>query len=266
MVAESEPTTPGTVQSMERGLAVIRAFDADHRSMTLSEVSRRTDLTRATTRRFLHTLVALDYMETDGRQFWLRPRILELGYAYLSSLTLPEIANEHLKNLSDLVHESSSVSVLDGKDIVYVARIPARRIMAVAISVGTRFPAYVTSMGRVLLAELPADRLKAILDDTTLTAFTESTITERKRLEKELRIVREQGYAVVDQELERGLRSIATGIRNRAGETIAALNISVPSSQVPLEEIHERMLPHLLATRDAIEQDLSARYPAGTKF
>ena len=140
------------VQSLARGLSVIRAFDDEHTDLTLSEVSRITGLPRAVVRRFLHTLVELGYMRTDGRRFALRPKILELGYAYLSSMTLPEIAMPHLEQLVEKVHESSSVSVLDGDEIVYVARVPTKRIMTVAISVGTRFPAYATSMGRVLLA------------------------------------------------------------------------------------------------------------------
>ena len=140
------------VQSLERGLAVIRAFDADNPELTLSDVARITGLTRAAARRFLHTLVELGYMRSDGRKFALRPRILELGYAFLSSLSLPEMALPHLEQLVEKVHESSSVSVLDGNEVVYVARVPTKRIMRIAISVGTHFPAYATSMGRVLLA------------------------------------------------------------------------------------------------------------------
>src|SRR5579875_457972 len=143
------PTRSGEfVQSLDRGLAVIRAFDAQHPELTLSDVARATGLTRAAARRFLHTLVELGYVRSDGRLFALRPKILELGYAYLSSLSLPEIALPHLEQLVERVHESSSVSVLDGDEVVYVARVPTKRIMAVSISVGTRFPAYATSMGR----------------------------------------------------------------------------------------------------------------------
>src|ERR1700678_2008718 len=154
------------VQSLERGLAVIRAFDADHPSLTLSEVATSTGLSRAAARRFLRTLVQLGYMRSNGSRFALRPKILELGYAYLSSLTLPEVAMPHLEQLVEQVHESSSVSELDGDDVVYIARVPTKRIMRVTISVGTRFPAYATSMGRVLLAAKPDgwldDSLKAV--------------------------------------------------------------------------------------------------------
>src|SRR4051812_1726113 len=161
---------PDFVQSLERGLAVIRAFDADHPQLTLSEVARATDLTRAAARRFLLTLVELGYVSTDGKQFSLRPRVLELGYAYLSSQSLPEIAAPHLESLVSQVHESSSVSVLDGHEVVYVARVPTKRIMTVTIAVGTRFPAYATSMGRVLLAAKPDEALDAYLDGLQMPA------------------------------------------------------------------------------------------------
>jgi IclR family pca regulon transcriptional regulator len=252
-----------SVQSLERGLAVIRAFDADHGRMTLSEVARQAELSRAAARRFLHTLVGLGYMQTDGREFWLRPKILELGYAYLSSMSLPEIATPHLRDLSDKIHESSSLSVLDGTEIVYVARIPARRIMAVAINVGTHFPAYATSMGRVLLAGLPDMKRREVLDATNMRPLTPATIVDRDRLETELEHIREEGYALVDQELEPGLRSIAVGVTNRAGEVVAALNVSVPSTQVSIEQMRDELLPALRAARDAIEHDLHALFPSG---
>src|SRR5688500_8804191 len=145
---------PDFVQSLERGLAVIRAFDASHSELTLSEVAASTGVTRAAARRFLLTLAVLGYVRSDGRLFSLTPRVLELGYAYLSSFSLPDVAEPHLEALVAEVNESSSVSVLDGDDVVYIARVPTSRIMTVAISVGTRFPAYATSMGRVLLAGL----------------------------------------------------------------------------------------------------------------
>jgi IclR family pca regulon transcriptional regulator len=259
-----EPTgtsaTPA-VQSLERGLAVIRAFDAEHARMTLSDVARRTGLTRATARRFLHTLVTLDYMQTDGRHFWLRPRILDLGYAYLSSLSLPDIAAPHLKQLSEEIHESSSVSVLDGTDVVYVARIPARRIMTVGITVGTRFPAYVTSMGRAILAGLPDDEVDALLRATPLEQLTPRTLTDLDALHAAVADVRRLGYALVDQELEIGLRSIAVGLADTAGRVVAAVNVSVPATAVTIEEMRADLLPALLTTRDAIQADLRSRYP-----
>src|SRR6478735_124346 len=154
---------PHFVQSLERGLAVIRAFDEQHPELTLSDVARSTGLTRAAARRFLLTLCDLGYVRSDGRWFSLTPRVLELGYAFLTSLSLTDVAEPHMERLVAEVHESSSVSVLDGADIVYVARVPTSRIMTVSINVGTRFPAYATSMGRVLLAGLSEATLDAYL-------------------------------------------------------------------------------------------------------
>ncbi len=257
---------PETVQSLERGLAVIRVFDADHPRLSLSDVARRSGLTRATARRILHTLVALGYMDTDGRTFGLRPRILELGYAYLSSLSLPEIAGPHLEQLVATVHESSSVSVLDGVDIVYVARVATKRIMGVAISVGTRFPAYATSMGRVLLAGRSDQWLADFLASTPLRALTPYTITDPEALRAELHRVRAQGWALVDQELEEGLRSIAAPVRSAAGEVVAAVNVSASARRGSAASVRAEILPHLLATAAAVEQDLRAgqrAQPAG---
>src|SRR4051794_9823178 len=174
------------VQSLERGLAVIRAFDAEHPELTLSDVARSTGLTRAAARRFLLTLADLGYVRSDGRMFSLTARVLELGYAYLSSLSLPEVAEPHLERLVAEVRESSSVSVLDGDDIVYVARVPTSRIMTVAINVGTRFPAYATSMGRVLLAGLTDDEIEAYLGRVTLDRLTSRTVLTVAALRAEL--------------------------------------------------------------------------------
>src|SRR5919202_3507385 len=168
------------VQSLERGLAVIRAFSAERPQLTLSEVARATGLDRAAARRFLLTLADLGYVHSDGRSFMLAPRVLELGYAYLSSISLPEVAEPHMERLVADVHESSSVSVLDGDDIVYVARVPVSRIMTVSINVGTRFPAYATSMGRVLLAGLPAPPLDAHFDPVTPQRPSPRAMTSRR--------------------------------------------------------------------------------------
>src|SRR6202050_5739723 len=223
---EGEQTRDGDyVQSLERGLAVIRAFDADHPSLTLSEVATSTGLSRAAARRFLRTLVQLGYMRSEGSRFALRPKILELGYAYLSSLTLPEVAMPHLEQLVEQVHESSSVSELDGDDVIYIARVPTKRIMTVTISVGTRFPAYATSMGRVMLAAQSDERLDASLGSVSLRGLTGHTITSVTALRRELRKIRAQGWALVDQELEEGLRSIAAPLRDGEWRVLAAVNI-----------------------------------------
>lgn len=246
------------VQSLDRGLAVIRAFNAENPELTLSEVARATGLNRASARRFLHTLVELGYVRTDGRLFALRPKVLELGYAYLSSLSLPEVAMPHLEQLVERVHESSSISVLDGDEVVYVARVPTRRIMRVTIAVGTRFPAYATSMGRVLLAGQTDEWLDGYFATASLSRITPQTIVDPKRLRAELRRVRRDGYALVDQELEEGLRSIAAPIRDGAGRVMAAINISTHASRGTLESMRQMLLPPLLETAAAIEEDLRA--------
>lgn len=244
------------VQSLERGLAVIRAFDANRPELTLSDVARATDLTRAAARRFLLTLVELGYMRSDGRLFALRPRILELGYAYLSSLSLPEVAQPHMEALVARVHESCSVSVLDGTDVIYVARVPTKRIMTVSISVGTRFPAYATSMGRVLLAAQTDDWLDAFLESIDLARLTERTTTDPASLRALLTKVRVQGYSLVDQELEQGLRSIAVPLHDVDGGVIAAMNISLHVTRGTADMMRKELLPALLATAEAIETDL----------
>jgi IclR family pca regulon transcriptional regulator len=245
------------VQSLERGLLVIRALSAPE-PQTLSEVARATGLTRAASRRFLLTLQQLGYVHLSGTRFALTPQVLELGYAYLSSLTLPEVAQPHLERLVEEIHESSSVSVLDGTDVVYVARVPTRRIMHVSISVGTRFPAYATSMGRVLLAALDDRQLDEVLAASDLQPLTPETIHDERTLRAELDRVREQGWALVDQELEAGLRSVAAPIRGRDEDVFAAINVSAHAGRTPVEDIQDRLLPLLLATARAIERDLAA--------
>src|ERR1700720_3952067 len=219
------------VQSLERGLSVIRAFDAEHPQLTLSEVATSTGLSRAAARRFLRTLVQLGYMRSDGSRFSLRPKILELGYAYLSSLTLPEVAMPHLEQLVEQVHESSSVSELDGDDVIYIAR--------------------------VLLAAQSDERLDEYLESTSLRGLTGHTITSATALRRELRKIRSQGWALVDQELEEGLRSIAAPIRDSDGQVIAAINISTHAGRRSLNTIVEEFLQPLLSTAHRIETDLA---------
>jgi IclR family pca regulon transcriptional regulator len=256
-MTETSAPRPDFVQSLERGLAVIRAFDETHPELTLSDVARATGLTRAAARRFLHTLVELGYMRTDGRLFALTPRILQLGYSYLASLTLPQIAEPHMESLVEQVHESCSMSILDGEDVVYVARVPTKRIMRVAISVGTRFPAYATSMGRVLLAAQPGAWLRDYLRTAHLEQLTPWTVTDRAKLAALLARVAKQGYALVDQELEEGLRSLAVPLHDKAGTVVAAVNISAPLARGSSEAIRKSLLPPLQETAALIEQDLS---------
>jgi IclR family pca regulon transcriptional regulator len=247
------------VQSLDRGLAVIRAFGPDRERLSLSEVARVTGLTRAAARRFLLTLVKLGYVRNDGREFSLRPRVLELGYAYLSGLALPEVAAPHMEELVARLHESSSISVLDGHHIVYVVRVPTKRIMTVAISVGTRFPAYATSMGRVLLAQLPSDELERYLAEVTFERLTSRTVTNPARLRTIVREVARQGYAIVDQELEEGLRAVAAPIRGAADVGTAAINVSAHASRVSMGAMRGQILPALLETARQIEADLQAQ-------
>jgi IclR family transcriptional regulator, pca regulon regulatory protein len=243
------------VRSLERGLAVIKAFDAEHPSQSLSDVARRTGLTRAAARRFLLTLAELGYVRTDGKLFALTPRVLELGFAYLSSLSLSEIAAPHLEALVREVRESASVSVLDGSEVVYVARVPTSRIMTVAITIGSRLPAFATSMGRVLLAALPADERERRLAALPAHPLTERTITDPADLARELDAVREAGYCVVDQELELGLRSISVPVQDRTGAVVAAANVSTRAGS---RDVVREVLPALRACAAAISADLAA--------
>jgi IclR family transcriptional regulator, pca regulon regulatory protein len=235
----------------------MRALSAPRPGLTLADVARATGLTRAAARRFLLTLEELGYVRLVDRRFSLTPRVLELGYSFLSSLTLPELAQPHLRELVEQVHESSSVSILDGNEIVYVARESTQRIMTVAISVGTRFPAYATSMGRVLLAGLDEDRLQAFFERVELAPLTSETVTAEEELRLELERVRRQGWALVDQELERGLRSVAAPIRDPHGDVVAAVNLSTHASRRTLEAIRRSLLPGLLETARRIERDLA---------
>ncbi len=256
-MSDKPPQNSDFVQSLERGLAVIRAFDSEHRELALSEVARLTGLTRAAARRFLLTLVKLGYVNFSQGRFSLRPRVLELGYAYLSSLSLPEVAQPHMERLVTQVNESCSISVLDDTDVVYVARVPTRRIMSITLAVGTRLPAFVTSMGRVLLAGLPDDELEERLARIEITRLTSRTVKDKESLRGILATVRRQEYAATDQELEEGLRSLAVPLRGASGTVIAALNVSVHASRTTMAGLRRDFLPLALRTVAAIEEDLS---------
>lgn len=252
--------SPDFVQSLARGLAVIRVFDADHAALTSSEVARLTGFTRATARRLLMTLVELGYVHSDGRHFTLRPKVLELGYSFLSSMTLPEIARPHLEELAQAMDETCSLAVLDDDHIVYVARVSTRRIMRFAISVGSRFPAYATTMGRVLLAAQSDEWLDGYLERTELRPFTPRTVTDPARLRSGLDRVRRQGYALADQELEDGIRSLAVPVRDPDGAVVAAMNVTVHTSRGTVASMRKEMLPLLLDCARAVEEDLAGGY------
>jgi IclR family pca regulon transcriptional regulator len=222
------PDKPGDsyVQSFARGLAVIRAFNAERPAQTLTDVAAATGLTRAGARRILLTLQTLGYVEADGRLFRLTPRILDLGFAYLTSMPFWNVAEPVMEQLSAEVHESCSAAVLDRTEIVYVLRVPTHKIMTINLSIGSRLPAWCTSMGRVLLSSLDDAALDAILDASNLHAHTPRTVTDKNELKQIIAQVRRQGWAINDQELEEGLISISAPIRNRQGRIIAAMNIS----------------------------------------
>lgn len=250
----------GAVQSLARGLEVIRSFDAEHPSMTLTEVAKRTGLSRATARRFLLTLAQLGYVRFDGKFFELTSRVLQLGYSYLSSHTLPQMVEPALEQLSGLLNESCSASVLDDDEIVYIARVHTRRIMRIGISVGTRLPAYATSMGRVMLAYLPEAERDAAIESVSTNAFTPATITTPEGLKKELELVRQQGYCVVNQELEIGLQSVAVPVFGADGDVVCALNVSMsvmPGAQVGPDL--DVIVPALQQTAQRIGADLRAK-------
>lgn len=250
---------PEFVQSLERGLAVIKAFSKENPTMTLTEVAKATNLTRAAARRFLITLEELGYVASNGREFSLRPSVLSLGYAYLSSLSFSDIAQPHMEALVERVHESCSATVLDGTEIVYVVRIPTKRIFTLSLSLGSRLPAYATSMGRVLLAYLSPAELDQYFCNAVLEPITPRTITDQGKLRSVLAEVRMQGWCVLDQELEIGLRSIAVPIRDRQGKVIAALNISTLVNRVSEEQLLNEFLPLLLDTSAKIHQGLPPR-------
>jgi IclR family pca regulon transcriptional regulator len=229
--------------------------------MTLSQIAERVDLSRAAARRFLLTLENLGYVSLEGRNFQLTAKVLDLGYGYLSSLSLPEIAQPHLETLASRVHESASASVLDGTDIVYVARVPIRRIMSVKINIGTRMPAHATSMGRVLLSGLSSPELKTLISNFDLPKYTKNTITSKNILLQEINKVRIQGWSINDQELEYGLRSIAVPIFNKAEKVVASINISTTAQSNTLESMEAMFLPELRITAQKISDDLASARP-----
>jgi IclR family pca regulon transcriptional regulator len=255
----AEDHTGEYVQSLDRGLAVIRCFDADHQRLTIADVARETGLTRAAARRFLHTLEHLGYVGADGTRYYLRPRVLELGYAYLSSVTIPEIAQEHLVHLAEQLHESCSASVLDGGEIVYIARAQTNRIMTIALGVGSRLPAYATSMGRVLLAHLPEAELDAYLAAASLERLTERTIVDVDKVRRILSDVVKNGYALIDQELEQGVRSVAAPIHDARGNVVAAINVSAHAARVTLSRLQDEFVPALLDAAKCVDADLAVR-------
>lgn len=248
---------PDFMTSLARGLHVIRAFSGVDRRLTIADVSRATGLTRAVVRRCLYTLRELGYVATDGRTYYLQPRILNLGYAYLSTAPLPIAAQPVLEELGERLGEATSIAVLDDGAVVYVARAATRRIVAVTLTVGSRLPAYCTAIGRALLASLPAEQATQELSRMELVAHTRFTVTSRRRIEEILAEVRAEGFALNDQELEIGLRSVAVPVRNVVGVAVAAMNVSVQASRVSRRELLEKAVPLLKAAAESLGSQLA---------
>jgi len=258
----SLPQEPGDnyVQSFARGLEVIRSFSAESPRQTLTEVAERTGLTRAGARRILLTLQTLGYVRHDGRLFQLSPRILDLGFAYLSSLPFWNLAEPAMEKLVADVKESCSAAVLDGTDIVYVLRVPTQKIMSINLGVGSRLPAYCTSMGRMLLAGLPEDELRTRLIQSKPMARTPKTKVSVEDLMDCIAQIRQQGWSQVDQELEEGLISMAAPIRDRNGTILAALNISGQVNRTSASVMQETMLEPLLAAASSVSKMLGRQH------
>lgn len=242
---------PDFVRALARGLSVLECFDAQHGAMTLAEIADRIGLTRGSTRRLLLTLQHLGFVGTDGTQFFPRSRVLKLGFGYLSGLPVWNAARTYLAEIARQTNESCSVAVLDGSDIVYVARQPAKRLINDYIPIGTRFPAHSTSMGKVLLAGLSDAQLATMLSADELPRMTPNTITSPAEVRREILRTRERGWAINDEEIEIGLRSIAVPIRDRTAVTCASVNISAPAARVPVEQLID-WLPALQRAADAI--------------
>jgi len=232
------------VTALASGLEVIQAFDAEHPRMTLSEVASRTGMNRAKARRFLLTLHALGYVRKEQRYFELAPRVLQLGYAFLSANNYQGVIQQYLEEITAETGESSSLGVLDGHDVTYVARSAAKhRLMAITLSVGTRLPAAYTSMGRILLAQLSDEELDHFLATINLKPFTDKTVTDVKELRRRIVEARQQEYAISDQELDSGLRSIAVPVYDAKQHLMGAINISTNAARVDLDTLVNVYLP-----------------------
>jgi IclR family pca regulon transcriptional regulator len=257
--AVKPPPSDSYVQSFARGLAVIRAFTADAPAQTLTEVAARTGLDRAGARRILLTLAQLGYVYQEGRLFRLTARTLDLGYAYLSTTPLWNLAEPIMEELVAEVHESCSVAVLDGADMVYILRVPTSKIMTINLGIGSRLPAWCSSMGRVLLSGLPEARLDEVLAASNIRAHSRHTVTDVKELKRLIGEAKAQGYATVSQELEEGLCSIAVPLLDRNGHVMAAMNISGNASRISVAQLTRKILPRLQSAAERINTSLRLR-------
>lgn len=251
------------VNSLARGLMVIRAFNGDRPAMTLSEVAKNTGINRAAARRFLLTLVREGYAETDGKYFRLRPKMLELGFSALSSMSFSKIAQPIMDGLAESLNEMCLSAVLDGEWVVYVNRTSSQRVVSVNLDVGSRLPAYCMSTGRVLLAALPDDALDQWLQELTPIKHTEKTIVAKGKLRESIIQARHDGWSIMDEEYEIGFRSLSVPVLDGAGSTIAALNVCCPSARVSLQRMRTEFLPQTLRAAEAILDALPTGYGQG---
>lgn len=249
---------PDFMTSLARGLAVVQAFQERKRHLTIAQISHRTEIPRAAVRRCLHTLIKLGYASTDGRTYSLLPKVLTLGHAYLSSTPLAVSAQPFLDRTSDLLHEACNLATLEGGDVLYLARsATSQRLISVDLSVGGRLPAYCTSMGRILLAALDDASLQEYLQTADLQIKTSRTLHTPEALFECLQRVRQQGWCIVDQELEQGLRSAAVPVYDASGQVIAALNVSTHAGRVSLNDLEQRVLPIMLSVSRELSSQLS---------
>jgi IclR family pca regulon transcriptional regulator len=238
-------TDPSFMTSLARGLAVVQAFSDSRKAQTIAQISQKTGIPRAAVRRCLYTLQQLGYVDAELNNFSLRPKVLTLGYSYLSSTPLTVSSQPYLNAISQQLGESCSLAVLEDGEVLYVARSAASRVMSVALNTGSRLPAYCTSLGRVMLAHLAPAELDAYFAKARLKAMTDRTVTNQKRLREILLQVRQDGYAINDEELELGLRSIAVPVRGASGQVLAALNVGAQAGRVSAERMREEFLPVL---------------------
>jgi IclR family pca regulon transcriptional regulator len=254
------------VQGLQRGFAVVKAFSADGgRRLTVADVAARTGLTRAVARRYLLTLRELGYVVHDGSHFTLTPRILDLGFTYLATVDVANIAQPFMERIVHTLRESCSIAVLDGRDAVYVARVAAKRIMSINLVVGSRLPAHATSMGKVLLAHLPPAQLDEFFAAGPLRRLTSRTIVDEKELRQALEQVRARGWAFADQESEDGVRTVAVPLYDRQMRVEAAMNVSGHAARVPMKELRSRYLPVLMDAAAEVSRALGADVPAHSR-
>lgn len=258
-----DPDSPDFVTSVARGLSVIRSFGHGNPTLTLAEVADKTELTRPTARRFLLTLEALGYIHTDGKRFWLAPRTLDLGYAYLSSMNVSDIAQASMQHVVEMLNESCSMAVLDRDEIVYVARVPPKHAMGLQVGLGTRLPLYCNSVGRVLMAHQDAGWLDAYFANVERPELTRFTITGEAELRAALEDVRKNGYALIDQEVEEGLRAIAVPIHGAGGKVVAGVSVGAHTARASKADMLNKVLPPLRQCAKEIE-DLLMR--SGTRL